>query len=155
MTVEQSAAAPNARAARISSVVFAAAGVVAVVGGAASILLGVPSPARDLAPVSGPGDVFARLGEFGPLLAALVGALVAGAVAVLLARRRLDARATALQFAVLGLAVDACVAGSIGRVGYAVDGSVLPAAIVCLMGGSFLIGGGIVASLGRERGGRP
>jgi hypothetical protein len=155
MTAQQPAAAPNTRAARISSVVFAVAGAVAVLGGVISILVGVPAQARDLTPLSGLGDALARFGQIGPLLAATAAALVAGVVAILLARRRLDPRATAIQFLVLGLAIDVCIGGAIGRVGYAADGSVLPAAVACLMGGSFLIGGGIVATLGREREARP
>lgn len=155
MTARQPATAPNARAARISSVVFAMGGAAAVLAGVASILAGVPTEARDLAPLSGLGDAVARVGQIGPLLAATAAALVAGAVAVLLVRRRLDPRATAIQFFVLGLAIDVCIGGAIGRVGYAPDGTVLPAAVVCLMGGSLLIGSGIVATLGRERGDRP
>lgn len=155
MTAERPVAAPNSRAARISSVVFAIAGAVAVLGGVVSILTGVPSAARDLAPLSGRGDAIARLGEFGPLLAATAAALVAGAVAVLLARRRLDPRAAAIELIILGLAVDICIGGSIGRVGHATDGTVMLAAVVCLIGGSFMLAGGIVAMLGRERDARP
>jgi hypothetical protein len=55
-----------------------------------------------------------------------------------------------IELIVLGLAVDVCVGGAIGRVGYAPDGTVLPAAVLCLMGGSLIIAGGIVAVLGRE-----
>jgi hypothetical protein len=150
MAAERPVAAPNARAARISSVVFAVAGAVVVLCGVASILTGVPGAARDLVPVSGPGDLVGRFGQLGPLLAAAAAALVTGAIAVLLALRRLDVRAALIELIVLGLAVDVCVGGAIGRVGYAPDGTVLPAAVLCLMGGSLIIAGGIVAVLGRE-----
>ena len=151
MTAERPVAAPNARAARISGVVFAMAGTVVVLGGVISILAGTPSAARDLAPLSGPGDVVTRFGQLGPLLAATAAALVAGVVAVLIAGRRLDPRAGSIELIVLGLAIDVCIGGAIGRVGHAMDGTVLPAAVVCLMGGSFLVAGGLVALLGRER----
>jgi hypothetical protein len=142
-------AGPNARAARISGVVFATAGAVVVLCGVASILTGVPSPARDLVPVNGPEDLVGRFVQFGPLLAAAAAALVAGTIAFLLGLRQLDVRAALIELIALGLAVDVCVGGAIGRVGYAPDGSVLPAAVLCLMGGSLMIAGGIVAVLGR------
>ncbi len=150
MATERQVAAPNARAARSSGVLFAVAGVAAVLVGVSSILTGVPSVARDLAPLSGPGDVIARFGQMAPVLSAALAALVAGAIAVLLARRRLDPWAASIELIVLGLAIDVCIGGAIGRVGYAVDGTVLAAAVVCLMGGSSLVAGGIVALLGRE-----
>ena len=155
MTAERTVAAPNTRAARISGVAFAMAGVAVVLGGVVSILTGIPRAARDLAPLSGRGDAIARLGQWDPLLAAMAAALVAGVVAVLLARRRLDPLAASIELIVLGLAVDVCIGGAIGRVGHATDGSVLPAAVVCLMGGSFMLAGGIIAMLGRERDARP
>ena len=155
MTAERPVAAPNARAARISGVVFAMAGTAVVLGGVISILTGTPTAARDLVPVSGPGDAVARFGQLGPLFAATAAALVAGVVAVLLAWRRLHPRAAAIELIVLGVAIDFCVGGAIRRVGYAADGTVLPAAVVCLMGGSFMVAGGLVALLGRERAARP
>jgi hypothetical protein len=151
MTAEQRATAPNVRAARISSVVFAMAGAATVLGGVVSILTGIPRAARDLAPLSGHTDAIARFGQWEPLLAALAAALVAGVVAVLLARRRLDPRAASIELIVLGLAIDVCIGGTIGRIGHTVHGSVMPAAVVCLMGGSFLVVGGIVALLGHEQ----
>jgi len=151
MTAERTVAAPNTRAARISGVVFAMAGATLVLGGVVSILTGIPRAARDLAPLSGRGDAIARFGQWEPLLAAMAAALVAGVVAVLLARRRLDPRAAAIELIVLGLAIDVCIGGAIGRVGHATDGTVMLAAVVCLMGGSFMLAGGIVAMLGRER----
>jgi hypothetical protein len=155
MTAERPIAAPNARAARISGVVFAMAGTAVVLAGVFSILTGTPDMARDLAPLAGPGDIVARFGELGPLLAATAAALVAGVVAVLIAGRRLDPRAGSIELIVLGLAIDVCIGGAIRRVGYATDGTVLPAAVVCLMGGSFMVAGGLVALLGRERSPRP
>ena len=155
MTAEGTVAAPNTRAARISGVVFAMAGATAVLGGVISILTGIPRAARDLAPLSGRGDAIARFGQWEPLLAAMAAALVAAVVAVLLARRRLDPRAAAIELIVLGVAIDVCIVGAIGRVGHATDGTVMPAAVVCLMGGSFMLAGGIIAMLGRERDARP
>jgi hypothetical protein len=131
------------------------AGATIVLGGVVSILTGIPRAARDLAPLSGRADAIARFGQWEPLLAATAAALVAGVVAVLLARRRLDPRAASIELIVLGLAIDVCIAGAIGRVGHTVHGSVMPAAVVCLMGGSFMLAGGIVAMLGRERDARP
>lgn len=151
MTAERPVAAPNARAARISGVVFAMAGTAVVLGGVISILAGTPTAARDLVPVSGLGDAVARSGQLGPLFAATAAALVAGVVAILLAGRRLDPRAAAIELIVLGLAVDICIGGAIGRIGYTTDGTVLPAAVVSLMGGSFMVAGGLVALLGLER----
>jgi len=154
MTAERQVAAPNARAARISGVVFALAGVAVVLAGVLSILTGTPDVARDLAPLTGPGEAVTRFGQLGPLLAAAAAAVVAGVVAILLAGRRLDPRAASIELIVLGLAIDVCIGGAIRRVGYATDGTVLPAAVVCLMGGSFMVAGGLVALLGRERGPR-
>jgi hypothetical protein len=155
MTAEQTVAAPNTRAARISSVVFAMAGATAVLGGVVSILTGIPRAARDLAPLSGRTDAIARFGQWEPLLAAMAAALVVGVVAVLLARRKLDPRAASIELIVLGLAIDVCIFGAIGRVGHTVHGSVMPAAVACLMGGSSILAGGIVAMLGREGDVRP
>src|ERR1035437_2876302 len=151
MTAERTVAAPSTPAARISGVVFAMAGAALVLGGVVSILTGIPSAAHDLAPLSGRGDAIARLGQWEPLLAALAAALVAGVVAVLLARRRLDPRAASIELIVLGLAIDVCIGGTIGRIGHTVHVSVMPAAVVCLMSGSFLVVGGIVAFLGHEQ----
>ena len=150
MTAEQTVAAPNTRAARISGVVFAMAGATAVLGGVVSILTGIPRAARDLAPLSGRSDAIARFGQWEPLLAAMAAALVVGVVAVLLARRKLDPRAASIELIVLGLAIDVCIVAAIGRVGHTVHGSVMPAAVACLMGGSSILAGGIVAMLGRE-----
>ena len=155
MKAERTVAAPNTRAARISGVAFAMAGGALVLGGVVSILTGIPRAARDLAPLSGRGDAIARFGQWEPLLAATTAALVAGVVAVLLARRRLDPRAASIELIVLGLAIDVCIGGAIGRVGYTVHGSVMPAAVVCLMGGSFMLAGGIIAMLSRERDAQP
>ena len=155
MAADPTVAAPNTRAARISAVVFAIAGATAVLGGVISILTGIPRAARDLAPLSGRGDAIARFGQWEPLLAAMAAALVAGVIAVLLARRKLDPRAASIELMVLGLAIDVCIVAAIGRVGHTVHGNVMPAAVVCLMGGSFMLVGGIVAMLGREPDARP
>jgi hypothetical protein len=48
---------------------------------------------------------------------------------------------------VLGAAVEICVMAAGSRVGYAVDGTVLPATVACLTGGAALIAAGVVAIL--------
>jgi hypothetical protein len=150
MAAGRRVAAPNAAAARTSGIVFALLGAAAVLGGVVSILLGLPSAAHDLAPLTGPGDAVARFGQIAPLVSAGIAALVAGWIAILTARRRLDPWAASLELLVLGIAVCACTAGAIGRVGHAANGDVLPAAVVCMMGGAALVAGGIVALLGHE-----
>ena len=142
--------APNARAARLSGAAFAIGGAGLVIAGTVSILTGRPTPAYDLAPLAGPADVWARLGQAAPVVSAAVAALVAAAVALLLAVRRLEPLAAAVELAILGVAVAACMAGASGRVGYATDGSVLGSTVVCLMGGAAVVAGGIIAVLGHE-----
>jgi len=142
--------APNARAARLSGAAFAIGGAGLVIAGAVSILTGSPSPAYDLAPMAGPADVFARFGQVAPVVAAAVASIVAVVVAALLALRRLEPLAAAIELAILGLAIAACIAGAAARVGYATDGSVLGSAVICLMGGTAVVAGGIIAVLGHE-----
>jgi len=143
-------AAPNARPARIRGVAFAVGGAVVVIGGVASILLGMPAAAHDLVPVTGPADVVGRFGQMAPILAAAVAAIVVVAVAAFLAARRLDPAAASIELLVLGLAIDLCIGGAAGRIGHATYGGVMGAAVACLMGGAAVVAGGIVASLGRE-----
>jgi hypothetical protein len=150
MAARRPVAAPNAQAARISGAAFAAAGSFVVLAGALSILVGVPAAAHDLSPVSSPGDVLGRFGETAPVLSAGIAAVVAIGVAVLLVARRLDPAAAATELLVLGLAMAACIAGASGRVGHAVDGGVLAATVVCLMGAMGVVAGALVSALGRE-----
>jgi hypothetical protein len=142
--------APIARAARLSGAAFAIGGAGLAVAGAVSILAGSPSPAYDLAPLAGPADVLRRFGQVAPVVSAAVAAVVAAAVAALLALRRLEPLAAAVELAILGLAIAACIAGAAARVGYATDGSVLGSAVICLMGGTAVVAGGIIAVLGHE-----
>ena len=141
---------PSARAARLSGAAFARGGAGLAVAGAVSILTGSPNPAYDLAPLAGPADVFARFGQVAPVVSAAVAASVAAGIALLLAARRLEPRAAAIELAILGLAIAACIAGAAARVGYATDGSVLGSAVICLMGGTAVVAGGIIAVLGHE-----
>lgn len=147
MAAQRPAATSSARAALASAVAFAGFGGLLVLFGAWSILTGTPAQAHDLVPLSGIGDIPRRFGEVSPLLSAAIAAVVAGAVAVLAAARRLDSRAAALELLVLGAVVEVCVIGGVGRIGHATDGSVLGAAVVCLMGGTSVFAGGIVALL--------
>jgi hypothetical protein len=114
------------------------------------VLLGVPAAAHDLVPVAGLGDATARLGQTAPVLSAGIAAIMALVIAALLAEDRLAAPAAALELLVLGLAVDICAGGAVGRIGHATDGGVLVATVVCLMGGVSIAAGGVVAALGRE-----
>ncbi len=118
--------------------------------GLASILTATPAQAHDLLPLAGIGDITRPSGEVAPLLSATIAALVVVVVAALLAARRLDALAAAVELLVLGLVIEGCVLGTIGRIGHATDGSVLGAAVVCIMGGTAVIASGIVALLARE-----
>jgi len=142
--------AANARAARISGTLFAVFGAIAVLVGVGSVLLGVPVAAHDLAPVTGLGDATARLGQTAPVFSAGIAAIMAIVIAALLAGDRLAGLVAALELLVLGLAIVICVGGAVGRIGHAADGSVLVAAVVCLMGGVSVALGGVVAALGRE-----
>ena len=141
-----------------SGIAFGAAGVVLVLAGVASAATGIPSAAHGLAPLAGPGDVGNRFGEFSLLLTAGVAALVAGSIVALLSARRLRPGQAGSELIVLGVAIEVCVLAASSRVGYAADGSVLPAAIACLTGGAAVIAAGvvslvapIVASMGRDR----
>jgi hypothetical protein len=137
-------------AARLSSVAFGSLGAGLVIAAPVSIALGLPRRAYNLAPLAGPGDVLGRLGELTPLIATGLAALVAAAVVIQLGARRLHPLTAAAELIVLGAAVVVCAMGSIGRVGYSADGSVLAAGIAYLAGGAALVSAGIVATLVRE-----
>ncbi len=150
MAAGQRVATPNAGAARISGALFAIAGSIAVVAGVASILLGNPDAAHDLAPLAGPGDLLSRFLPISPLLTAGIAGLVAGVVGYLLAVGRLDSRAAAIELLVLGAVIDGCIGGLASRIGHTVDGAVMTATVAALMGGSALIAGGVIAMLGHR-----
>jgi hypothetical protein len=150
MAAQRSTAALNARAARVSGAAFAIGGAVAVLCGVASILTGKPNAAHDLAPLAGPGDLAARFGQMAPMMSAVLGGLVVVVVAAMMVRRRLDSPAASFELLVLGLAIDVCIGGAAGRIGHSLDGGVLGSTVVCLMGGTAVVAGGIVAVLGRE-----
>ena len=149
-TAHEPTEARHARAARISGAAFAAGGALAVIGGVASVLSGTPSAAHDLAPLTGLSDIAGRFGQMAPVLVAAVAAIVVVVVASFLALRRLELPAAAIELLILGLAIDICIGGAVGRIGHATDGGVLASAVVCLMGGTAVVAGGIIAALGRE-----
>ncbi|MGD0861867.1 MAG: hypothetical protein ABSA21_03805 [Candidatus Limnocylindrales bacterium] len=136
--------------ARLSAVAFGALGTGLVTGGVVSIAAGIPHRAYDMAPLSGPADLVGRLGEISPLVAAALAALVVASVVVLLGARRLRAASAAAELLVLGVALEVCVIGASGRIGYAADGSVLLAGVACISGGSAVIAAGLLAALVRE-----
>lgn len=150
MAAERAKMAPNARAARASGAAFAVGGAALVVAGVVSILAGSPSAAHDLAPLAGPADFVGRFGQVAPVVSAAVAGIVAAVVARLLATGRLEPLAAAIELLVLGLVVEVSIGGAIGRIGHATDGGVLGATVACLMGGTAVIAGGIVAVLGHE-----
>jgi hypothetical protein len=150
MAAQRPAAPPNARAARISGVTFSVGGAVVVIGGVISILAGSPAAAHDLAPVTGSADLIQRFGEMSPIVSAAFAALTVVGVAGLLGLRRLQAPAASVELAVLGLVIIFSIVGALGRVGHATDGGVMGAAVACLMGGTAVLAGGIIAVLGRE-----
>jgi hypothetical protein len=150
MAAQRPVAASSAGAALASAVGFACVGAFFVLLGVESILTATPAQAHDLLPLAGIGDITRRSGEVAPILSAMVAALVALAIAALLAARRLDPLAAAIELLVLGAVIEGCVLGAIGRIGHATDGSVLGAAVVCIMGGTAIVASGIVALLARE-----
>ena len=150
MAAQRRAGTPNTRAARISGVAFSVGGAVVVLGGVASILVGQPAAAHDLAPVTGPEDLVQRFGQMAPIVSAAIAAALVVIVAGLLGLRRLQASAASMELMVLGLVIVFSIAGALGRVGHATHGGVMGAAVACLMGGTAVVAGGIVAVLGRE-----
>ncbi len=150
MAAQRPKAAPNARAARASGVAFAGGGSVLVTAGVVSILVGWPSAAHDLVPLAGPADFAGRFGQVAPAVSAAVAGIVVAVVAWLLATRRLEPVAAAMELLVLGLVIEFSIVGAIGRIGHAADGGVMGATVACLMGGTAVIAGGIIAVLGHE-----
>jgi hypothetical protein len=64
--------------------------------------------------------------------------------------RRLESLAAAIELLVLGLVIVVCIGGAVGRIGHATDGGVLGSTVACLMGGTAVVAGGIIAVLGHE-----
>lgn len=143
-------ASTNTQAARLSAVVFAWFGAVAVLIAVLAILLGSPARAYDLAPLGGLHDLERRFGEISPLVAAALAGIVAAVVAALVGARRLDPIGGSAQLLVLGGVVLVCVIGESGRIGHSAEGGVLGATLLCVAGGSAIVAGGIVSLLGRE-----
>lgn len=131
-------------AVRPSGIAFGVAGAVLAFAGVASVVTGLPSAAHGLAPLAGIGDLGTRFGEFSLLLSAAMAAIVAGSILALLSARRLKPVQAGIELMVLGAAVEVCILAASSRVGYAVDGSVLPAAVACLTGGAAIIAAGVV-----------
>jgi hypothetical protein len=150
MKAEVPSEATDGRAARLSAVAFGSFGCGLIVAGVVSITTGLPRQAHNLAPLAGPGDIGGRLGEISPLIAAALAALVVASIVLMLATRRLRPLTAAVELVVLGAAIEVCVSGAIGRVGYAADGSVLVAGVACLTGGASVLVAGMLAALVRE-----
>lgn len=142
--------AADGRASRLSAIGFGAFGAVLVLAGVISIATGIPNQAHNMAPLAGPADIGRRLGEISPLIAASLAALVVALVVLTLAMRRLSRDAAAAELIVLGVAIEICVIGAIGRIGYAPNGSVLFAGLACITGGASVIAAGVIAALVHE-----
>jgi hypothetical protein len=147
MKAEAPSGATDDRAARQSAVAFGIFGTGLVLAGVISIATGIPRQAHNLAPLAGPAEVGGRLGEISPLVAAALAAAVVASIVLMLATRRLRPLAAASELIVLGAAIEVCVLGAIGRIGYAADGSVLLAGIFCLTGGVSVLAAGLLAAL--------
>jgi hypothetical protein len=150
MKADDPGGAMESSAARLSGVAFGALGTGLVLAGVISIATGLPHQAHNMAPLAGPGEIGRRLGEISPLLAAALAALVAAGVVLLLGARKLKPASAAVELIVLGAAIEVCVLGAIGRIGYAADGSVLLAGVACLMGGAAVVAAGLIAGLVSE-----
>ncbi len=124
---------------RVSSATFGFLGSCLVLVGVLSILAGVPQASRDLAPVTGPGDLVARAADFALPLSAAAAALVAMVVSLLVAANGLRFRAAALELLVLGVAIEVSLIAAAGRIGYETNGSVVVAAVLCLCGGASVV----------------
>lgn len=150
MKAEAPSGAKDRRTARLSAVAFGTFGAGLVLVGVLSIATGIPHQAHNMAPLAGPADVGGRLGEVSPLIAAVLAAGVVAWIVVMLATRRLRPDTAAAELMVLGAAIEICVVGAIGRIGYAADGSVLLAGVACLTGGASVVAAGALTALVRE-----
>jgi hypothetical protein len=147
MSVQRRGDLAGGGAASRGPVAFGSIGAVLVLGGVVSVVTGAPRAAHGLAPLAGIADLGGRFSEFSLLLSAAIAALVAATIVALLAARRLRSGPAGFELLVLGAAVEICVMAAGSRVGYAVDGTVLPATVACLTGGAALIAAGVVAIL--------
>jgi hypothetical protein len=147
MKAEAPSGAMDDRAARLSAVAFGTFGTGLITAGVISIATGIPRQAHNLAPLAGPAEIGRRLGEISPLVAAALAAAVVASIVLALATRRLRPLAAASELIVVGAAIEVCVLGAIGRIGYAADGSVLLAGIFCLTGGVSVLAAGLLAAL--------
>jgi len=150
MKAEAPSGAKDRRTARLSAVAFGTFGAGLVLVGVLSIATGIPHQAHNMAPLAGPADVGGRLGEVSPLIAAVLAAGVVAWIVVMLATRRLRPDTAAAELMVLGAAIEICVVGAIGRIGYSADGSVLLAGVACLTGGAAVGAAGVLTALVRE-----
>jgi len=130
-----------------AGIAFGVVGAVLAFGGVISVVTGMPRAAHGLAPLASLADLGTRFGEFSLLLSAAVAALVAGTIVALLSAGRLRPGPAGFELVVLGGAIEVCVLAATSRVGYAVDGSVLPAAVACLTGGASIVAAGVVSIL--------
>jgi hypothetical protein len=147
MSVQRRGDVAGGGAASRGPIAFGSIGAILILGGVASIVTGAPRAAHGLAPLAGIADLGGRFGEFSLLLSATIAALVAATIVALVAARRLGLGPAGLDLLVLGGAVELCVMAAGSRVGYAIDGTVLPATVACLTGGAALIAAGVVAIL--------
>jgi hypothetical protein len=132
------------RAARPSGIAFGVLGALLTIAGVVSVVTGMPSAAHGLAPLAGIGTLGTRYGEFSLLLSAGMAAIVAGSIVALMSARRLHPGQAGIELIVLGAAIEVCVLAAGSRVGYAVDGSVLPATVACMTGGAAIVASGVV-----------
>lgn len=147
MSVQPRGDLPGGGAASRGGIAFSVIGAVLAFGGVSSVVTGMPRAAHGLAPLASFADLGTRFGEFSLLLSAAIAALVAGTIAALLGTRRLRPGPAGFELLVLGAAIEVCVLAASSRVGYAVDGSVLPATVACLTGGASIVAAGVVSIL--------
>jgi hypothetical protein len=147
MSVQRRGGPAGSRVADRAGIAFGVAGAALTLGGIGSVVTGLPKAAHGLAPVAGLADLGTRFGEFSLLLSAGIAALVAATILTLLAGGRLRPGPAGFELVVLGGAIEVCVLAASSRVGYAVDGSVLPAAVACLTGGAAIVAAGAVSIL--------
>ena len=138
---------PEGSAGRLGGIAFGLIGAVLALASVVSVVTGVPREAHGLAPLTGFADLGSRFGEFSLLLSAGIAALVAATIVALLGARRLRPGPAGFELVVLGLAIEVCILAASSRVGYAVDGGVLPATVACLTGGAAIIAAGVVSIL--------
>jgi hypothetical protein len=145
MSVQRRGDLAGGSAADRGGIAFGAVGALLALAGVGSVVTGMPRAAHGLAPLAGFADLSNRFGEFSLLLSAGIAALVAATIVALLGARRLRPGQAGGELIVLGAAIEVCILAASSRVGYAIDGSVLPAAVACLTGGAAVIAAGVVS----------